>query len=43
MLLILDQNDFANKLIFLTISPEVVIKDLEEREGVPGVRMLESY
>lgn len=26
---------------FLTISPEVVIEDLEEREGVPGVRVLE--
>ena len=41
MLPIFAQNDFAKKLIFLTISPEVVIKDLEEREGVPSVRVLE--
>ena len=28
-------------VIVATISPEVVIEDLEEREGVPGVGVLE--
>ena len=28
-------------VIVVTISPEVVIEDLEEREGVPGVWVLE--
>ena len=30
------------RIPLLTISPEVVIENLEEREGVPGVGVLET-
>lgn len=38
----LSSERFLPITIILTISPEVVIEDLEEREGVPGVGMLEA-
>ena len=39
---IAQMHEICMRIPLLTISPEVVIENLEEREGVPGVGVLET-